>query len=168
MEASRLPTPGLLIRAAVADDSPTILRFIRLLAEYERLADECVATEPALRKTLFGNPPAAEVALAEWKGKPVGMALFFPNYSTFLAKPGIYLEDLFVLPEFRGRGFGKALLLHVGRLARDRGCGRFDWSVLDWNTASIRFYRSLGAVPLEDWTIMRVTGEALNQLATMK
>ena len=117
---------------------------------------------------MFGNPPAAEVVFAEWEGTAVGMALFFPNYSTFLAKPGIYLEDLFVLPEYRGRGFGKALLLHVGRLAVERGCGRFDWSVLDWNTPSIEFYRSLGAVPLNEWTVMRVTGEALERLAALR
>ncbi len=159
--------PQFLIRKAGVEDVPVIVRFIHALAEYERLSHECVATEEGVRSTVFGEPPAAEVALAEWEGIPVGMALFFPNYSTFLAKPGIYLEDLFVLPEYRGRGIGKALLLHVGRLARDRGCGRFDWSVLDWNTPSIEFYRSLGAVPLADWTMMRVTGPALDRMAAM-
>ncbi|MBN8245944.1 MAG: GNAT family N-acetyltransferase [Verrucomicrobia bacterium] len=156
------------IRGAVASDAPTVVRFIHALAAYERLSHECVATEEALRQTLFGERPAAEVLLAEFDTLPVGMALFFQNYSTFLARPGIYLEDLFVLPEFRGRGFGRALLLRVGRLARERGCGRFDWSVLDWNTPSIEFYRSLGAVPLTDWTVMRVTGESLDRMAAMR
>lgn len=156
--------PGFLIRSAVPDDVPAILGFIRALAEYERLLHEVTATEEALREHLFGPTPRAEVVLAELDGRPVGFALFFHNYSTFLAKPGIYLEDLFVLPEFRGRGFGKALLIHLARLAKQRGCGRFEWSVLDWNEPSIRFYRSLGAVPLADWTIMRVTGAALDRL----
>jgi len=156
------------IRGAVAADAPTVVRFIHALAAYERLSQECVATEDAIRQTLFGERPAAEVVLAELDASPVGMALFFPNYSTFLAKPGIYLEDLFVLPEFRGQGFGRALLLHVGRLAKARGCGRFDWSVLDWNTPSIEFYRSLGAMPLSEWTVMRVAGESLDRLAAMR
>jgi len=172
MGSSQLPTPGpvpgVLIRRAEVADTPMIGRFIHALADYERLSHECVATEEGIRTTVFGNPPAAEVVFAEWEGTPVGMALFFPNYSTFLAKPGIYLEDLFVLPEYRGRGFGKALLLHVGRLAVERGCGRFDWSVLDWNTPSIEFYRSLGAVPLNEWTVMRVSGEALERLAALR
>lgn len=160
--------PGFLIRRAVAEDTPAIVRFIHALADYEQLTHECFATEDGIRGTVFGDPPAAEVALAEWEGKPVGMALFFSNYSTFLARPGIYLEDLFVLPEFRGRGFGKALFLHVGRLARDRGCGRFDWSVLNWNVPSIGFYRSLGAVPIEGWTVMRLTGDGLNRMAAQE
>lgn len=157
--------PGFLIRSATERDVPEILRFIRALAEYERLSHECVATEEALRATLFSQRPAAEVLLAELDGVPAGFALFFHNYSTFLAKPGIYLEDLFVHPEFRGRGFGKALLLHLAKLAKARGCGRFEWSVLDWNEPSIQFYRSLGATPMNDWTIMRVTGDALDRLA---
>ena len=149
-------------------DVPAIVGFIHALAEYEQLTHECVATEEGIRTTVFGDPPAAEVALAEWEGRPVGMALFFPNYSTFLARPGIYLEDLFVLPAFRGRGFGRALFLHVGRLARDRGCGRFDWSVLNWNAPSIGFYRSLGAIPIEGWTLMRLTGDGLNRVAALE
>jgi len=165
--ASRLPG-GFRIREAAVSDAATVVGFIHALAAYERLSHECVATEGAIRETLFGERPAAEVILAELEGRPVGMALYFQNYSTFLARPGIYLEDLFVLPEFRGRGFGRALLLHVGRLAKARGCGRFDWSVLDWNTPSIEFYRSLGAVPLTEWTVMRVTGEALDRLAAME
>ena len=157
--------PGFLIRPATVKDSATVLGFIRALAEYERLLHEVLATEEMLHDTLFGPTPRAEVALAELDGRPVGFALFFPNYSTFLAKPGIHLEDLFVLPEFRGRGFGKALLLHVGRLAHERGCGRYEWSVLDWNEPSIRFYKSLGAQPLDDWMMMRVTGDGLKQMA---
>ncbi|MCW5559838.1 MAG: GNAT family N-acetyltransferase [Verrucomicrobiae bacterium] len=159
---------GFRIRMAAAPDAATVAGFVHSLAAYERLSHECVATEDAIRETLFGERPAAEAILAELDGHPVGMALFFQNYSTFLARPGLYLEDLFVMPEFRGRGFGRALLLHVGRLAKARGCGRFDWSVLDWNTPSIEFYRSLGAVPLTEWTVMRVTGEALDRLAAME
>jgi GNAT superfamily N-acetyltransferase len=159
------PAPGFLIRPAIGEDVPVIVRFIHALAEYERLSHECVATEEQLRATVFGARPAAEVALAELDGTPVGFAVFFPSYSTFLTRSGIYLEDLFVLPEFRGRGFGKALLLHVARLAQERGCGRFEWAVLDWNEPSIRFYRALGAAPLDDWTRMRVEGEALEKMA---
>ena len=157
--------PGFLIRPANAHDTATILGFIRALATYERLLHEVVATEEMLRDTLFGPTPRAEVVLAELDGRPVGFALFFHNYSTFLAKPGIHLEDLFVLPEFRGQGFGKALLLHVARLAHQRGCGRYEWAVLDWNEPSIRFYKSLGAQPLDDWMLMRVTGEGLKHMA---
>ena len=161
------PTSGFLIRPATSADVPVILGFIRALAEYERLLDEVTATEETLKATLFGLTPHAEIVLAELAGKPVGFALFFHNYSTFLAKPGLYLEDLFVLPAFRGRGFGKALLVHLGRLARNRGCGRFEWSVLDWNEPSIRFYQSLGATPMKEWRIMRVTGDALDRLSEM-
>lgn len=157
---------SLRLREAVEGDVPLILRLIRALAEYERLSAECEATEAALRETLFGATRRAEVCLAEWAGQPVGFALFFHNYSTFLAKPGLYLEDLFVVPEHRGKGIGKALLLRLARLAKERGCGRFEWSVLDWNAPSIGFYRSLGAVPMNDWTIMRVTGEVLDRLAS--
>ena len=153
-----------IIRPATAGDVPAILRLIRALAEYEKLLHEAVATEDDLRQTLFGPKPGAEVLLAEQGGRPVGMALFFPNYSTFLGKPGIYLEDLFVEPDCRGQGIGKALLQAVARLAVRRGCGRFEWSVLDWNQPAIDFYRSLGARPMSDWTIFRVTGEALEKL----
>jgi GNAT superfamily N-acetyltransferase len=155
---------GAAIRAARPADAPEILRLIRALAEYEKLAQEVVATEESLRQTLFGAQPAAEVLLAEADGRAVGMALFFQNYSTFLARPGVYLEDLFVEPALRGRGIGKALLRAVARLAVQRGCGRFEWSVLDWNQPAIDFYQSLGARPLDDWTIFRVTGEALRKL----
>lgn len=153
------------LRRAVRADVPEILRLIRALAEYEKLASDVVATEAALAETLFGATPAAEVLLAEEDGRAVGFALFFQNYSTFLAKPGIYLEDLFVEPAYRGRGLGKTLLSAVARLAVERGCGRFEWAVLDWNEPAIGFYRSLGARPLADWTVMRVTGEALKKLA---
>lgn len=156
---------SLRLRPAEAADVPVLLGFIRKLAEYERLSHECVATEAALTATMFGPRPWAEAVLAEWAGVPAGFALFFHNYSTFLARPGLYLEDVFVLPEHRGRGIGKALLRHLAKLAVERGCGRFEWSVLDWNEPSIAFYRSLGAVPMSDWTVMRVTGKALERLA---
>lgn len=152
------------VRAANAADVAEILRLIQALAEYEKLRDEAVATVDDLRQTLFGARPAAEVLLAESDGRAVGMALFFQNYSTFLGKPGIYLEDLFVEPALRGQGIGKALLQAVARLAVERGCGRFEWSVLDWNQPAIDFYQSLGARPMSDWTIFRVTGAALAKL----
>jgi GNAT superfamily N-acetyltransferase len=154
------------IRPAVSADVPLILRFIRELADYERLLHEVVATEDKLRDTLFGARPAAEVVIAEDEGgEPLGFALFFHNYSTFLAQPGLYLEDLYVRPEARGRGAGRALLAHLARLARERGCGRLEWWVLDWNESAIRFYRSLGAQPMSDWTVFRLTGSDLSRLA---
>lgn len=158
---------GFRIRRAEAEDVSIILRFIRAIAEYERLLHEVTATEEDLRQSLFGERPAAEVLLGELDGQAVGFAIFFQNYSTFLGRPGMYLEDLFVYPEHRGRGFGKALLLAVARLAWERRCGRFDWMVLDWNEPSIQFYRSLGAVPMSEWTTMRVTGEALERLGRL-
>lgn len=162
----QLPEPmSVTIRSAAADDAPLVLRFIRGLAEYERLPHECVATEADLRETLFGPRPQAEVLIAEADGEPAGFALFFHNYSTFLARRGLYLEDLFVLPEARGRGVGRALLARLAHIARERGCGRFEWSVLDWNESAIGFYRSLGAEPMSEWTVYRVTGAALERLA---
>ena len=156
----------MVIRPATEADVPLILRFVRELAAYERLAHEVVATEDGLRQTLFGARPYAEVVIAELDGgEPAGFALFFHNYSTFLGRPGIYLEDLYVRPEVRGKGVGRALLAHLARLAVERGCGRLEWWVLDWNEDAIRFYRSLGARPIEDWTVFRVTGEALQRLA---
>jgi GNAT superfamily N-acetyltransferase len=152
------------IRPANKADVPTILALIQALAEYERLRNECVATEEDLERTLFGSRPAAEVLLAEVAEEVVGFALFFSNYSTFLGKPGIYLEDLFVWPHHRGAGYGKALLLAVIDRANERGCGRVDWSVLDWNKPSIDFYQSLGAVPLSDWTTMRLDRTAITRL----
>lgn len=153
------------IRLATQTDVPQILKFIQGLAEYEKLAHEVVATEQQLTETLFSERPAAEVVIAESDGKPAGFALFFHNYSTFLAKPGLYLEDLFVLPEFRGQRLGKLLLTYLAKLAVDRGCGRFEWSVLDWNQPAIDFYQAQGAVLMHDWRINRVTGDKLHALA---
>jgi GNAT superfamily N-acetyltransferase len=153
------------IRAAHRGDVPTILRFIQALAEYERLSHEVVATEESLAQTLFGPRPEAEVVLIEVEGVAAGFALFFHNYSTFLSRRGLYLEDLFVLPEFRGRGLGKALLLHLAKIAVERNCGRFEWTALEWNTPAIRFYESLGASLKADWRIFRVTGDGLTAMA---
>lgn len=160
-----MPHPDLVVRAATVADVPTILELIAALAEYERIADGLVATEERLRETLFGASPEAEVVLAEIGGEPVGFALFFHNYSTLLARKGIWLEDLFVRPAHRGRGIGRRLLEHLARLAVERECGRLEWWVLDWNESAIRFYRSVGAEPQSDWTTFRVTGEALRELA---
>jgi GNAT superfamily N-acetyltransferase len=157
--------PKVTIREATEADLPQILQFIRDLAEYERLADRVTATEERLRATLFGNPRFAEVIFVEEEGTPAGFALFFHNYSTFLARPGIYLEDLFVKPEARGRGYGKALLGRLAKIANERGCGRVEWAVLDWNEPSIAFYKALGAVPQDDWTVFRLTGDALDELS---
>lgn len=156
---------ALRIVPATADDVPLILEFIRGLAEYERLPHEVVADEATLRRFLFGERPAAEVVFAEREGRAVGFALFFTSFSTFLGRPGIYLEDLFVLPAERGTGAGRALLAHLARLVVERDYGRLEWSVLDWNEPAIGFYRSLGAVSMDEWTKMRVTGEALHRLA---
>lgn len=152
------------IRAATEADIPVILQFIRDLALYEKLEDKVMATEEDLRRTLFANPRFAEVIFADVDGQAAGFALFFHNYSTFLGQPGIYLEDLFVKTEMRGRGIGKALLAHLARLASERGCGRLEWAVLDWNTPSINFYKNLGAVPLSDWIVFRLSGDALERL----
>jgi GNAT superfamily N-acetyltransferase len=154
------------IRPATEDDVPIILSLIRELAEYERLSHEVVATEGLLRESLFGERRGAEVLIACCKGAPAGFALFFHSFSTFLGRPGIYLEDLYVKPEFRGRGIGRALLTHLARLAKERGCGRLEWAVLDWNEPAIKLYKSIGAVPMDEWTVYRVTGEALETLAT--
>ena len=154
------------IRGAEPADVPQILAFIRDLAIYEKLEHEAVGSEELLQKHLFGERPYAEVILCETEsGEPAGFALFFHNYSTFLTRPGIYLEDLFVRPQFRGEGYGKALLLHLAKVAVERGCGRLEWAVLDWNEPAIGFYRSLGALPLDDWTIYRLTGDALKRLS---
>jgi GNAT superfamily N-acetyltransferase len=156
---------ALRIERATEQDVPLILRLIKELAVYERMAADVTATEDGLRATLFGARPAAEVVIARVGGRPAGFALFFHNYSTFLGKPGLYLEDLFVVPEFRGHGYGRELLQHLARIAVERGCGRFEWSVLDWNEPAIGFYEKLGARAMEDWTIFRVTGDALTALA---
>ncbi|MEX2227452.1 MAG: GNAT family N-acetyltransferase [Dehalococcoidia bacterium] len=155
-----------MIRDATPDDIPSIAALIRALAEYERLAHEAVFDEDELRAYLFGERRYAEVILAEHAGDVVGFALFFHNFSTFLGKPGIYLEDLFVRPEHRGGGHGKALLSRLAQIAVQRGCGRLEWSALDWNEPSIAFYRSLGAVAMDDWTVYRLTDAALSALAT--
>lgn len=149
---------------ATESDIPVILAMIRKLAEYEKLADQVTATEEQLRQTLFGERPAAEVLLAYWDLECAGFAVFFSSYSTFLAQPGIYLEDLFVKPHLRGRGIGLALLTRLAKIAAERGCGRMEWAVLDWNEPAIRFYKRLGAVPLDEWTRYRLTGEALEKL----
>jgi GNAT superfamily N-acetyltransferase len=138
---------------------------IKALAEYERLADEVVATETKVRESLFGSNPSAEAVIARANGEPAGFAVWFYSYSTFLSRPGLYLEDLFVLPDWRGRGIGHALLRHLARIAVSRGCGRMEWSVLDWNELAIRFYRRIGARPMSDWTVYRLTGDALARLA---
>lgn len=153
------------LRAAGPADIPQILAFIRGLADYEKLAHEVEATEERLRASLFPatGRPAAECVLAFLDGAPAGFALFFTNYSTFLAKPGLHLEDLFVVPEHRGRGIGKALLLHVARLANQRGCGRMEWNVLDWNQRAIDFYESIGARRLTEWQICRLAGPDLER-----
>lgn len=158
-------TAELRISPATEQDVPLVLEFIRKLAEYEKLSHEVEATEDLLHEALFGDDPSAEVLLAYWAGEPAGFAVYFRNFSTFLSKPGIYLEDLFVEPVFRSRGIGKALLARVARIARERGCGRLNWAVLDWNRPAIEFYRSLGARPLDQWTIYRLAGESLDSLA---
>ena len=158
-----MPAP---IRFATPADIPTISALIHALAVYERLAHEVTHTDEDLSRTLFGERAYAEVILVEEEGEAVGFALFFHNYSTFLGKPGIYLEDLFVKPEHRGKGYGKALMLRVAQIAVERGCGRFEWAVLDWNEPSIEFYRSLGARPMDDWTTFRLDGDALARAGT--
>lgn len=155
------------IRAAEIDDVPIILFFIQALADYEKLSHEVVATEDDLRMSLFGDPKAkqAEVIIASSAGKDIGFALYFHTYSTFLGRAGMWLEDLFVLPEARGTGAGKKLLSHLAKIAKDRQCGRLEWSVLNWNEPSIKFYRSLGATPMDEWTTYRLHGQALDDLA---
>lgn len=155
---------NLSIRFADENDCGKILFFIRELASYEKMADEVVATESLLHEWLF-EKHIAEVIFACEDGKEIGFALFFHNFSTFLGRAGIYLEDLYVMPEFRGKGYGKALLKKLARIAEERGCGRLEWWCLDWNRPSIDFYLSLGAVPMEDWTVFRITGDTLKELA---
>jgi GNAT superfamily N-acetyltransferase len=150
---------------AIETDTPIILDLIQALAEYEKLRHTVAATSERLRRTLFGTKPAAEVILAYWNEECAGFAVFFATYSTFLAQPGLYLEDLYVKPHFRGKGIGSELLSYVARVAAERGCGRLEWGVLDWNESAIKFYRKLGAVALDEWTKYRLTGEALQCLA---
>ena len=158
-------TPEFRIERATERDVPIILDMIRGLADYERMSADVTATEAGLRDALFGPRPAAEVVLGYLDAQPVAFAVFFLNFSTFLGKPGLYLEDLFVQPEWRGRGFGRRVLAHLARLAVERGCGRMEWSVLDWNEPAIGFYRSLGARPMDEWTVFRLTGDGLKDLA---
>lgn len=159
------PRPLLVIRPATVDDVPLIRQLIGELADYERLSHAAVATDDDLRTQLFGAQPAAEVLIGEVDGIPAGFALFFHNFSTFLGKRGLYLEDLFVRPHYRGVGLGKHLMAALARLAVQRDCGRFEWSVLDWNAPAIAFYRRIGAVGLDEWTVQRLEGEALHALA---
>ena len=154
------------IETATVHDVPLLLSLIRALAEYERMSNAVVATEASLRDSLFGTTPCAEAAIAHVDREAVGFALWFQNYSTFLAKPGLYLEDLFVLPDWRGRGVGAALLRHLARIALERDYGRMEWSVLNWNEPAIGFYRRIGARPMDEWTVYRLAGDDLRRLAT--
>ncbi len=153
------------IRPATSADIPTILGLIRELADYERLSKEVVATEADLHQWLFGEKPVAEVLIGEYGGKPVSFALFFYNFSTFLGRPGVYLEDLYVKPDYRHKGFGRRLMAYIARWAKAKNCGRFEWAVLNWNTPAIELYEKLGAVPQKEWTVYRLSGKALGQLA---
>ncbi len=157
-----------ILRPAKPADVPVIFQLIQALAEYEKLSDAVTGSADALNEHLFGSRPYAEVIIAEYAGQAVGFALFFHNFSTFLTQPGIYLEDLFVLPEYRLQGIGKAILSYLASLAVERGCGRLEWSVLDWNESAIAFYRRMGAAVLPDWRICRVTGESLTHLADFR
>ncbi len=165
MEGGEHRGTRVVLRPAVERDTVLVLALIRELADYERMVDQVTATEDDLHRALFEVPARAEAVIAELDGAAVGFALFFHTFSTFLAKPGLYLEDLYVRPAFRGRGVGRRLLVHLARLARERDCGRFEWSVLDWNELAIRTYRRAGAVPQDEWTVYRVTGDALDRLA---
>ena len=157
--------PRITLRFATADDIGLILDLIRQLAEFEKMTDEVVTNEDQLRQSLFGERRVAEVVIASWNGEPAGFALFFHNFSTFLGRPGIYLEDLFVIPALRGHGIGQVLLSHLAEIAVDRGCGRLEWAVLDWNTDAIRFYERFGAKAMDEWTVFRLTGDALEELS---
>lgn len=156
---------GFQIRPATEADLPIILGLIRALADYERAPDAVVATETGLREVLFGAKPSAEVLLAFEESGPVGFAVYFHNFSTWLGRPGLYLEDLFVKPEKRGKGYGRALLERLAQIAKKRGCGRMEWAVLDWNEPAIQFYRKLGAQPMDEWTVFRLTEEGIAKLA---
>jgi GNAT superfamily N-acetyltransferase len=153
------------IQPSTEADVALILRLIKALAEYERLGHEVVATEAMIRESFFGPTPHANAVIARIGGDAVGFAIWFSTYSTFLSKPGIYLEDLFVLPDWRGKGVGRALLRHLARIAVERGCGRIEWSVLNWNETAIRFYRNIGATAMDQWTVYRLTGDAITRVA---
>jgi len=161
-------TSNLMIRTGTEEDAPVIFSLIKELAEYEHLSHEVVASVDDIRETLFGERPFAETLIGEYQGLPISFALFFYNFSTFLGKPGIYLEDLYVQPEQRGKGFGSEMLAHIATLAKERNCGRFEWSVLNWNTPAIRTYEKLGAAPMKEWIVYRLSGEALDRLADKK
>ena len=154
------------IRTTTEADIPVILSLIRELAEYERAPDSVVATEAGLSDVLFGPKPSAEVLLALARGEPVGFAVYFYNFSTWLGRPGLYLEDLFVRPAVRGKGYGRALLERLAQIAQERGCGRMEWAVLDWNDPAIQFYRKLGAEPMNEWTVFRLTEDGIAKLAS--
>ena len=156
------------LRSPTEDEVHLVVGFIHELAEYEKLSHECLISEEALRESLFGSRPYAETFLAFLDDEPIGFCLFFHNYSTFLGKPGLYLEDVYIQPEYRNRGYGKLILARLAALAIERGCGRFEWAVLDWNEPSIAFYRKIGAVPMNEWTVQRLTGDALRALAATK
>ncbi|MFN2474851.1 MAG: N-acetyltransferase family protein [Chthoniobacterales bacterium] len=157
--------PQLQIEPATRADVPLILQLIRELAEYERAPDDAVATEPQLHEVLFGETPAAKVLIAREGREPVGFAVYFFNFSTWLGKPGLYLEDLFVRPEHRAKGYGRSLLIRLAQIAQERGCGRMEWAVLDWNDPAIQFYRKLGATPMNEWTTFRLTTDGIARLA---
>lgn len=161
-----MTSPSLHLRAATHDDVAQIVRFIEALAEYEKLRHACRANEGLIRRWLFGEVPRAYCIIAEWEGQPAGFALYFYNFSTFLARPGIYIEDVFVDPAFRRKGIAKALFVALAQKAQEEGCGRVEWSVLDWNAPAIRFYESLGAVSMKEWIIQRLEGNALFALAS--
>ena len=163
-----MATSNFMIRPAIEEDAAIIYSLIKELAEYEHLSHEVTASVNDIRKTLFGNRPFAEILIGEYEGHPISFALFFYNYSTFLGKPGIYLEDLYVQPEHRGKGFGSKMLAHIAALAKERNCGRFEWSVLNWNTPAIRTYEKLGATPMKEWILYRLSGGALDRLANKK
>lgn len=159
------PADSFTIQPAQLSDLPIILQLIRDLATYERAPDDVSATEDQLRRVLFGEKPSAEVLIAREGEEPVGFAVYFHNFSTWLGQPGLYLEDLFVKPEMRGKGYGRALLRRLAMIAHERGCGRMEWAVLDWNDPAIQFYRKLGAKPMNEWTVFRLTGDGIKELA---
>jgi GNAT superfamily N-acetyltransferase len=156
---------GLTLRFATADDVPVILEFIKELADYEKLSHEVIASEELLKKSLFGERQIAEVIIADYMSQPVGFTLFFHNFSTFLGKPGLYIEDIYIQPEHRGRGIGRTILAYLAKLAVERDCGRLEWSVLDWNINAINFYIELGAQAIDEWTVFRITGDKFSNLS---
>ena len=164
-DTKQTPDPHITLRFATVEDVGLIFDFIMQLAEYEKIADEVVTDEDQLRQSLFGERRVAEVVIATYDGEPAGFALFFHNFSTFLGRSGIYLEDLFVIPKLRGRGIGRVMLSFLARLAVERGCGRLEWWVLDWNEPAIRFYERLGAKAMDEWTVFRMAGDTLEELA---